>query len=78
MKQAVFNCTDAAYYLGLREGTVVRATRHHDPLSAHWAQDSLYQVGRDRTHSRTVSSHPPRCHRACGFHRTRRPPERHF
>ena len=28
MKQAVFNCTDAAYYLGLREGTVVRATRH--------------------------------------------------
>jgi hypothetical protein len=32
-------------------------------------------VGRDRTHSRTVSSHPPRCHRACGFHRTRRPPE---
>jgi hypothetical protein len=33
-------------------------------------------VGRDRTHSRTVSSHPPRCHRACGFHRTRRPHER--
>ena len=35
-------------------------------------------VGRDRTHSRTVSSHPPRCHRACGFHRTRRPPMRPF
>jgi hypothetical protein len=33
-------------------------------------------VGRGRTHSRTVSSHPPRCHRACGFHRTRRPHER--
>ena len=33
-------------------------------------------MGRDGTHSRTVSSHPPRCHRACGFHRTRRPPER--
>ena len=23
-----------------------------------------------------MSSHPPRCHRACGFHRTRRPHER--
>jgi hypothetical protein len=34
------------------------------------------RVGRDRTHSRTVFSHPPRCHRACDFHRTRRPPKR--
>ena len=33
-------------------------------------------MGRERTHSRTVFSHPPRCHRACDFHRTRRPPER--
>jgi hypothetical protein len=37
-----------------------------------------YGVGRDRTHSRTVSSHPPRCHRACDFHRTRRPHERSY
>jgi hypothetical protein len=31
-------------------------------------------VGRDRTHSRTVFSHPPRCDRTCGFHRIRPPP----
>jgi hypothetical protein len=27
MKPAVFNCTDAAYYLGLREGAIVRLAR---------------------------------------------------
>jgi hypothetical protein len=37
-----------------------------------------HAVGRDRTHSQTVFSHPPRCHRACDFHRTRRPPIRTF
>src|SRR5215510_3528808 len=34
-------------------------------------------VGTGRTAS-SVSPHPPRCHRACGFHRTRRPHERTF
>jgi hypothetical protein len=37
---------------------------------------SMRVVGRDRTHSRTVFSHPPRCDRACDFHRTRPPPAR--
>src|SRR5215472_19072360 len=34
-------------------------------------------VGTGRTAS-SVSPHPPRCHRACGFHRTRRPHERTY
>jgi hypothetical protein len=63
---------------GYADTRLLRLTK----LGFHWSGGcrqlrlSILIVGRDRTHSQTVFSHPPRCHRACGFHRTRRPPVR--
>jgi hypothetical protein len=62
--------------LGIDRVQSHRAERRAGELLREMEARDGVSVGRDRTHSRTVSSHPPRCHRACGFHRTRRPHER--
>ena len=70
-------------YMQMRDelGTIYRNDQFADlypnvgqPADAPWRLALVtILVGRDRTHSHTVFSHPPRWDRACDFHRTRLP-----